>query len=113
MLIGWLNDLRFDRGLGDSDWLESPRSEQRFPSRPYHPVDDAEQERLILSAPVDFAPVRNSRHQNKSVRIIDRIDNATVADSNSKVIVPGELRDSMRPWLFAQAIYSCRDPLAS
>ena len=64
-------------------------------------------------APVYFAAVRNSRHQNKSVLIIDRIDNAIVSDSNSKVMVTGQLRDSERSRLFAQGIYRRRDPLTS
>jgi hypothetical protein len=49
----------------------------------------AQREGLNRSEPIDFAAVRNSRDQDKSVRIIDRVDNAIVSDPDSKVIASG------------------------
>ena len=68
---------------------------------------------LNRSAPIDFAAVRYSRDKDKSVRIIDRIDDAIVSDPNSKVIAAGQLRDPVRSWLIAQAVDSRDDPLTS
>jgi hypothetical protein len=48
--------------------------------------------------------VRNSGHDDHPVRVINRIDDAVAADSDSEVVLTDELRDSGRQRLITQAV---------
>lgn len=69
------------------------------------------EEHFHALASVDLAAVRNPRHQHEPLAVVDRIHNAIIPHSNSKIVASGQLRDPVRSRVIAQAIYRRRNSL--
>jgi hypothetical protein len=64
------------------------------------------------SAAIHLAAVRDSGDDDTPLRIVDRVDDAVVADAHSEVIPAGELANPGRPRILGEPVYRRPDPFA-
>src|SRR5687767_2810728 len=64
-----------------------------------------------LSA-VDLASVSDARHDDDALRIVDGVDHAVVADSNSVVVARSKLHRASRPRIDAKGVDRLAQPVA-
>src|ERR1700682_4661967 len=64
------------------------------------------------SVAIDVAPVRNARHDDEFLPIIDSVDDAVVTDADQEIVLAGQPYGAMRPWVRSQCVDGVPDPIA-
>ena len=64
------------------------------------------------SSPVHLASVPDPRDDDDPLGVVDGVDHAVVADADSVVVAPRQLRCTRRPWIERESVDSRLDTVA-